>query len=173
MYSVDRTQNGRSFAIRTVRSCQLGALLFVLTASFHKSQPSTLTHAMPSPIELIPAPESIETSSSHDHNIFEKPQLSGPDYSGFPTVDIDFRYVDEKLRPTMCRNQSTDYRQYIWFRVNGSISNDRRINAIALAYTSDHAFRIATNPVRQKASNMGLAVHDHAIYFHDVCPSKT
>jgi len=67
IYSVEIVRNGRSFATRTVRSIQRGAVISVLTASFQKPEPSPLHHCMSSPIHLVPEPESIHSPSPREY----------------------------------------------------------------------------------------------------------
>ena len=74
VYSVEIVRDGRSFATRTVRSLQRGAVIFVLTASFQKPEPSPLHHSMPSPIHLVPAPEDMHapTPEEYAQTIYQK-----------------------------------------------------------------------------------------------------
>src|ERR1700737_9751 len=67
IYSVERVRDGRSFATRTVRSLQRGAVIFVLTSSFHKYKPSPLAHGMHSPVHLLPGPETIRTPTPDEY----------------------------------------------------------------------------------------------------------
>ena len=91
----------------------------------------------------------------------------------FAARPIDFRYVSDKEVKTSARTpQPTEYRQYSWFKANGSISDDPRMHAVALAYASDH--NLLSTAVRAHAgkwdfTDISVMVSlDHIIYFHDV-----
>lgn len=197
VYSIDLTRDGRSSATRIVRSLQGGALIFFLTASFQKLQHSNLAHGMPSPVDLVPAPETMHGKSSDQYpeTIYQdilksseslepvSPAVTWARDNGLKCVQsvseelaarpIDFRYVsNEQVGQTGRTVQPTEYRQYVWFKANGSISDDSRTNAMALAYASDHDLINTTIRAHEMASNMSeikvMVSLDHIMYFHDV-----
>lgn len=199
VYSVEIVRDGRSFATRTVRSLQRGAVIFVLTASFHKPEPSRLHHGMPSPVHLVPAPETLHAPSPDEYaqtiyqrivkqassskkvkvtKIVARAQENGEAFvkslsEEFAARPIDFRYVSSKdVKSASSVSQPTEYRQYLWFKAHGAISEDPRTHAIALAYASDHAL-LSTSVSAQNGSigfgDISVMVSlDHVIYFHEV-----
>jgi acyl-CoA thioesterase II len=197
---VEIVRNGRSFATRTVRSLQRGAVIFVLTASFQRHEPSPIAHGKPSAVNFDPPPESIHapTPDEYAQTIYQRivktsespkkkvsPIVARARENGeefvrslseeFAHRPIDFRYVSKKDVKTGARpSQPTEYRQYVWFKANGAISNDPRTHAIALAYASDHnllSTSIRAHDEKWDISDINVMVSlDHIIYFHDVYP---
>ena len=191
-------RNGRSFATRTVRSLQRGAVIFVLTASFQKLERSPITHGMPSPLHLVPSPESLHapTPDEYAQTIYQKIIKSEPKKitsivararengvefvkslsEEFAHRPIDFRYVSkEQVKESARSSNPTEYRQYVWFKANGDISGDPRTHAVALAYASDHNLLstvIRSHEDEWSLSDISVMVSlDHIIYFHDVYQS--
>lgn len=198
VYSVEIVRNGRSFATRTVRSLQRGAVIFVLTASFQRREPSPVEHGKPSAVNFVPPPEALHapTPDEYAQTIYQKivkasespkkkvsPFVARARENGeefvrslseeFAHRPIDFRYVSKKDVKTGARpDQPTEYRQYVWFKANGAISTDPRTHAIALAYASDHnllSTSIRAHNDKWDISDISVMVSlDHIIYFHDV-----
>jgi acyl-CoA thioesterase II len=197
---VEIVRDGRSFATRTVRSLQRGAVIFVLTASFQRREPSPIAHGKPSPVDLVPAPESMHapTPDEYAQTIYQRivktsesprkkvsPIVARARENGeefvrylsheFAHRPIDFRYVSKADVKTSVRpSQPTEYRQHVWFKANGVISSDPRTHAIALAYASDHnllSTSIRAHNDKWHISDISVMVSlDHIIYFHDVYP---
>ena len=197
VYSVEIVRDGRSFATRTVRSLQKGAVIFVLTASFQRHEASPLHHSMPSPVHLIPAPETLHAPTPDEYaktiyqRIVKADSNSNPERKILPIVararenaeefvkslseefasrPIDFRYVSKDQIPAD-RRGGDSYRQYVWFKANGAISEDPKVHAVALAYASDHHLLSTSLNWQSKwtLSDIGVMVSlDHIIYFHEV-----
>ena len=200
VYSVEIVRNGRSFATRTVRSLQRGAVIFVLSASFQRREPSPIMHTKPSPVHLVPTPESmhaptpeqyaqtiyqriVKASESHQPKtkvpkIVQRARENGEEFvrslsEEFASRPIDFRYVSpEQVKSEVSSAPGTKYRQYAWFKANGTISNDPKANAMALAYASDHNLlntSVRSHEPEWSVSDISVMVSlDHIIYFHDV-----
>jgi acyl-CoA thioesterase II len=203
VYSVESTRDGRSFCNRTVRASQRGSIAFVLTASFHRSYPSSLGHGITYPVDIVARPETITAQLSDDYakeiyqDILKASEPSKSDRSVPPAVawvrenglhwlkivsedlakrPIDFRYVpNDQLKRT---SSPAEYRQYIWFKANGPISNDKNTNAVGLVYASDHNLADTTilsheDRSNEDGSNLGdihtILSLDHVMYFHHVC----
>ena len=200
IYSVERVRDGRSFATRTVRSLQRGAVIFVLTASFHKYEPSPLAHGMPSPVHLLPGPETIRTPTPDEYAQYtlrrllaapKKPTLESKTRpivarafansegfvkdmrEEFASRPIDQRHIDKKsITPSARTGNLTEHRDYTWFKANGTVSDDPRAHACALAYASDH--QLLSTSVRAQGGkfdfkDIALMVSlDHVMYFHEV-----
>lgn len=191
-------RNGRSFATRIVRSLQRGAVIFVLTASFQRFETSSISHGMPSPVHLVPAPESMHapTADEYAQTVYQKiikstespktrfasfvarARENGEEFvrslsDEFAHRPIEFRYVSkEEVKESARSSQPTDYRHYVWFKANGAISDDPRAHAVALAYASDHnlsSTAIRSHNDQWSITDMSVMVSlDHIIYFHDV-----
>uniref|UniRef100_A0A8D3B4Z4 RRM domain-containing protein n=1 Tax=Scophthalmus maximus TaxID=52904 RepID=A0A8D3B4Z4_SCOMX len=59
LYQVDRTRDGNSFTVRSVRAIQHGQPILICQASFQKLQPSPLHHQCTMPV--VPPPEDLLT----------------------------------------------------------------------------------------------------------------
>jgi acyl-CoA thioesterase-2 len=197
---VEIVRDGRSFATRTVRSLQRGAVIFVLTASFQRREPSPIAHGKPSAVKFVPPPESLHapTPGEYAQTIYQKivkapespkkkvspfvarARENGEEFVRYLSEEfahrpIDFRYVTKKDMKTSARPaQPTEYRQWVWFKANGAISTDPRTHAVALAYASDHHLlgtSLRAHDDKWDISDMNVMVSlDHIIYFHDVYP---
>ena len=198
MYTVEILRNGRSFATRTVRALQHGAVIFVLTASFQLPEPSPFGHAAPSPVGRVPPPESLHDPTPEEYaqavyqqvvnasDRFEKGEKIPPIVARARENGEEFmRNLSEEFahRPIIFRHVSKDevakdpssleYRQYAWFKANGTISNVPQTHAIALAYASDHNLLRTSIHGHEgwSSSDFGVIVSlDHIVYFHDVQP---
>jgi len=198
IYSVEATHDGRSFAIRTVRSFQTGKVIVLLTASFHSTEAASVSHNMPSPIALVPAPEAIEAKHPEAdakaiyHEIIKTSEISETETRVNPTISwardnglqflqslskefrsrpIDFRYVSNGQMRSRSLGEPTDYRQYVWFRANGCIPDDRITNSIVLAYASDHDLINTALRAHEKTQESDINVMvslNHIVYFHQV-----
>jgi acyl-CoA thioesterase II len=188
VYTVEIVRNGRSFATRTVRALQRGAVIFVLTASsFH--------HARPSPVDRVPAPESLHAPTPEEYaQAVYQSIVKGSDRFAqskkVPPIIAQARENEDKFiknlseefaqRPILFRYvsgenvkaySSSEYRQYVWFKANGTISSDPQTHLVALAYASDH--NLLWTSIRShegwSSADFGVMVSlDHIIYFHDV-----
>ncbi|CAB1353153.1 unnamed protein product [Coregonus sp. 'balchen'] len=59
LYQVERTRDGRSFSVRSVKAIQHGQPILICQASFHSNQPSPLQHQFTMP--SVPPPEDLLT----------------------------------------------------------------------------------------------------------------
>jgi acyl-CoA thioesterase-2 len=163
VYQVDRLRDGGSFTTRRVTAIQHGHAIFSLECSFQIEEEG-LEHQMPMPLD-VPPPEKLrsqfELLEETGHEVpetvrkfwaRERPLEIKP-------VNIEHYTSREKLPP----------RQNVWVRVNGSVPDDRRLQAAILAYLSDMTLldtstfahgRIGFDPEIQMASL------DHAMWFH-------
>jgi acyl-CoA thioesterase II len=196
VYTVEIVRNGRSFATRTVRALQRDAIIFVLTASFQRPEPSPFCHTQPSPVDRVPAPECLHAPTPEEYaqavyrqivsasDRFPKSKKIPPIVARARENGEEFiRNLSEKFaqRPILFRRvlnedvvkspSPSDYRQYIWFKANGTISRDPQAHLVALAYASDH--NLLWTSIRShkgwSTADFGVIVSlDHIIYFHDV-----
>lgn len=88
----------------------------------------------------------------------------------FAEHPIHFLYVSpDQVKRRTNTGDPTEYRQYIWIKANGPISHDKRANAIALAYASDHDLINTIVRAHADSSHIDIMVSlDHTIFFHDV-----
>jgi acyl-CoA thioesterase II len=164
-----------------------------------------MQHSMPSPIHLVPPPEKLHAPSPDEYaqTVYQKivkdvksdtsaikkkvtpivarAQENGEEFlrslsEEFASRPIDFRYVlTEDVVSSARTEQPTEYRQYLWFKAHGDISNDPRTHAIALAYASDNS--LLSTVVRAQGGKWSfndisvMVSLDHSIYFHDVLSS--
>jgi acyl-CoA thioesterase II len=198
IYSVEIVRNGRSFATRTVRAIQRGAVIYALTASFHKFEKSPLYQGKESPINLVPPPEKIwipsaeeyaellykralKASESNEKNrkseFAVKVKENGEQFrqdmiKQYLARPIDYRDVpDGQVKGPA--GSKTDYKRYVWLKASGSLSEDPNAHAVAMAYASDHSL-VQTAIRAQDEFNLSqvavIVSLDHSVYFHEVCP---
>lgn len=166
VYEVDRIRDGSSFNTRRVVAIQHGKAIFSLSASFQKDEPG-LSHQIAMPD--VPMPESLIGEA----DLKEKFLKNAPDNVKrywererpieMRPVSLTHYISPEKLEPV----------QNIWVRANGAVPDDRRIQAVVLAYLSDmtlldtslfaHGLSVFSNKIQ-------AASLDHAMWFHRACP---
>lgn len=143
-YEVDRIRNGRSFTTRRVVARQSGGAIFNLSCSFQRFEEGVETQTASFPADA-PSPDTL------DHY---------REGSGIDRIDV-------KLGPEQPRSLA-------WYRFPGSLPDDPRVHACALAYLSD------TNPMDAVATahpngmpdpdtwdqTYMTASLDHAMWFH-------
>lgn len=157
-------------------------------------------HSMPSPLDLVPAPETIHVPTPDEYAqtiykrivsasetsppgrkippIVARARQNGEEFvrslsEEFASRPIEFRYVSrEQVKANQSPAHPTEYRQYAWFKVNGTISPDPRTHVVALAYASDHnllSTSIRSHEDQWTFDDVSVMVSlDHIIYFHDV-----
>jgi len=162
VYDVEVLRDGGSFSTRRVIAIQKGKPIFNMAASFHNLDDNSLQHQMGMP--NVPAPEELKTTEQLLENVKkDNPFLYKTMFSPKP---IEFRpveiidYLEKKDWPPV-RN--------IWFKVKGSIPDDKRLHQVILAYISDyHLMSTAALPNRSKMSPIShfMASLDHAMWFH-------
>ncbi|MEM9108016.1 MAG: acyl-CoA thioesterase II, partial [Pseudomonadota bacterium] len=166
IYEVDRIRDGSSFNTRRVVAIQHGKAIFSLSASFQKDEPG-LSHQINMPD--VPMPETLIGEA----DLKEKYLKNAPD---------NVRRYWERERPIEMRPVSLTHYispeklepvQNIWVRANGTVPDDRRIQAVVLAYLSDmtlldtslfaHGLSVFSNKIQ-------AASLDHSMWFHRDCP---
>ena len=163
IYSVERVRDGGSFTTRRVTATQRGRAMFVMDASFHKSEPG-LDHQIPMP--QVPPPE--ELASEND--------LRARMLAELPAA---MRTYWEKDRPIELRpvdltryfaREPRDPVQYIWMRATGRLpDNDPPLHQCVLAYASDFSLLDTALIAHGKLmfdKDVQLASLDHALWFH-------
>ena len=153
IYDVENVRDGGSFTTRRVAARQHGAIIFYMTASFQK----------------------VEDGFDHQD---EMPDVPGPDEST-PLPDVIRSFNPEAADWWIKEWSAIDARlvttgddaatQRLWFRIVGTLPDDRRFRNAALTYFSDLTLlgptllphgRVVSSPDVQVASL------DHTIWFH-------
>ena len=149
-YQVERARDGRSFTTRTVRADQEGEEIFVLTASFHRSEDGYR-------YQLPIAPDAGDPSA-------------WPAVSGFRRLR-SMRHIDvRELGPTPRQADGT-YRstRRVWLRATGEIPDDPAVHACVITFMSDMGVVMAARVPRADGGSwertMGASL-DHAVWFH-------
>ena len=162
IYGVDRVRDGGSFTTRRVTATQHGRAMFVMSVSFHKSEPG-LDHqeAMPEVAqpEALPSerdlkgrmiaelPEAIRTYWEQERPIEMRP------------VDVSRYFAREKRKPEQC----------IWMRATGALPDDFPLHQCVLAYASDFSLLDTALIAHGKLmfdKDIQLASLDHSLWFH-------
>ena len=166
IYEVDRIRDGSSFNTRRVVAIQHGKAIFSLAASFQRDEPG-LSHQIAMPD--VPMPEALIGEA----DLKEKFLKNAPD---------NVRRYWERERPIEMRPVSLTHYispeklepvQNIWVRANGAVPDDRRIQAVVLAYLSDMTLldtSLFAHGLSVFSSKIQAASLDHAMWFHRDCP---
>jgi acyl-CoA thioesterase II len=107
---------------------------------------------MPSPVNIVPSPETLtdilsdESAKEIFQDILNNPlaRENGLLFVSslseeLATRPIDYRYVpSEQVKQKSDSTHPAEYRQYVWFKVNGPVSQDKRIVILYIIYASDH-----------------------------------
>ncbi|XP_034440303.1 acyl-coenzyme A thioesterase 8 [Hippoglossus hippoglossus] len=167
LYQVDRTRDGRSFTVRSVRAIQHGQPILVCQASFHKLQPSPVQHQFTMPV--VPPPEDLLTVEELIHLHLNKPDLSEKLRQGLNKllaneIPIEIKPVQPlpSYRPAAC-----EPKKLFWVRAQGYIGEgNMKLHCCVAAYVSDFAFLgTALLPYPSYRAQF-VASLDHAMWFH-------
>ena len=162
IYGVDRVRDGRSFTTRRVTATQHGRAMFVMSVSFHKSEPG-LDHqtAMPE----VPAPEDLPSEQDLKAKMLaELPETMRKYWESerpieLRPVDVSRYFAREKRDPE----------QRIWMRANGQLPDDLALHQCVLAYASDFSLLDTALIAHGKLmfdKDIQLASLDHALWLH-------
>ncbi len=144
---VVRLRDGGSFSSRRVVVVQDGEAIFSMDASFQADEPGRL-HQIDNPRpDLQPPPEDKIPAY-----LFE---------SAFISWRHDFRRLQSQ--------QPQPPEQFVWFKSNGPVPDDPRLQVCLLVYESDNTL-IGTSRLPHRGSfdreRMQVASLDHAMWFH-------
>ncbi len=162
IFEVENLRDGGSFSTRRVKAIQHGKVIFVMVASFHRSEEG-LDHgaAMPD----VPPPNELKSG----HELFtgefaDLPQSMQRFWKRFHSIDfrpVDIsRYVDRRLREPA---------QHIWFKAADLLPDNPEVHVGLLAYASDFALLETALVAHGKLlsdPDVRLASLDHALWFH-------
>ena len=162
VYEVENLRDGGSFSTRRVKAIQHGKVIFVMVASFHRSEEG-LAHGAVMPD--VPPPSQLKSG----HELFtgefaDLPQSMQRFWKRFHSIDlrpVDIsRYIDRKRRKPA---------QHIWFKAADALPDNPEVHFGMLAYASDFALLETALVAHGKLlsdPDVRLASLDHALWFH-------
>ena len=156
--AVDRVRDGRSFAARSVRIEQGGALLATGLASFARPGEG-FDHQVAMPD--VPSPDAIEDQ--------QETRWRNADARSRPrSIYASETMLDMRPHP-MPPGLAGEQRRCLWFRARSPLANDPSLHRAAIGFASD-AGLVAIGLVAHNASGderrIDAASLDHAIWFH-------
>jgi len=162
IYSVDRSRDGRSFTTRRVLASQRGEVIFIMSASFHKTEPG-LSHQIAMP-EVPPPSECLTRQQVAERFRDDLPaemlqRLSRP-------FAIDLRPIepDNILNP----HKGQPHRSF-WMKLDATLPADYSRHSHMLAYASDMTL-LETSLIPHGLSmfnpQLQMASLDHSMWFH-------
>ncbi|CAL1608768.1 unnamed protein product [Knipowitschia caucasica] len=167
LYQVDRTRDGRSFSVRSVKAIQHGKPILICQASFHILQPSPIEHQFTMPV--VPPPEDLRTIEELIQIYLNKPDLAENLKLGLNKllaneVPIEIKPVSP---PTFNRAFATEPKMVFWVRARGFIGEgNMKLHTCVAAYVSDYSFlRTALLPYPNQRVMFSASL-DHAMWFH-------
>ena len=162
LFEVDRIRDGGSFTTRAVRAIQNGQAIFFLTASFQLEQ-TGFDHQVEMP-EVLPPEELVsyegmarQFGDQLPENVRRLLSIERP--LEFRPVEFLNPFAHEKYAPV--RN--------VWLRTKGEMPDDRQIQSLVLAYTSDYNLLTTALLPHGRATDyrkIQMASLDHAMWFH-------
>uniref|UniRef100_A0A8C8LPJ0 Acyl-coenzyme A thioesterase 8 n=1 Tax=Oncorhynchus tshawytscha TaxID=74940 RepID=A0A8C8LPJ0_ONCTS len=168
LYQVERTRDGRSFSVRSVKAIQYGQPILICQASFHSNQPSPLQHQFTMP--SVPPPEDLLTGEELIQLYLSKPDLAEKAKQGLnkllaDEVPIEIKPVNP---PDFYRCVAMEPKKLYWVRAKGHIGKgDMKLHCCVAAYVSDYSFLdTALLPYPGQRATF-LASLDHAMWFHN------
>ncbi|XP_043977543.1 acyl-coenzyme A thioesterase 8 [Gambusia affinis] len=167
LYQVDRTRDGRSFTVRSVKAIQHGQPILICQASFQLLQPSPLQHQFPMPV--VPQPEDLPTVEEIIQRYLSKPDLTESAKQGLnkllaTEVPIEVKPVSPAQ---FYRHVSGEPRRLFWARARGHIGEgDMKLHCCVAAYVSDFALLGTVLLPYPKYKARFTASLDHAMWFH-------
>ena len=149
LYEVDRSRDGGSFSVRRVVAVQHGAQIFVLAASFQKSE-AGFEHQAEMP--AVPSPEALADAEPAPHRLWQ----AGP---------FQFRAVNPRSLGDRPARAPLDH---VWFRVLPPLEAGPDLHRALLAFASDMSLLDTSLLPHGKGilSNLQVASLDHAMWFH-------
>lgn len=167
LYQVDRTRDGRSFCVRSVKAIQHGKPILIFQASFQMHQPSPLQHQFTMPV--VPPPEDLLTVEELIQRYLSHPDLAEKARQGLnkllaSEVPIEIKPVNP---PNFYRRVTMEPKKLFWVRARGYIGEgDMKLHCCVAAYVSDYSFLdTAILPYPTYRSQFSASL-DHAMWFH-------
>ncbi|XP_008291715.1 acyl-coenzyme A thioesterase 8 [Stegastes partitus] len=167
LYQVDRTRDGRSFTVRSVKAIQHGQPILICQASFQKLQLSPLQHQFTMP--SVPPPEDLLTVEELIHLHLSKPDLAENAKKGLNKLLANEVPIEIKpINPSsFYRMTPSEPRRLFWGRARGYIGEgNMKLHCCVAAYVSDFALLgTAMLPYPEYRAQF-VASLDHAMWFH-------
>ncbi|XP_026204482.1 acyl-coenzyme A thioesterase 8 isoform X1 [Anabas testudineus] len=167
LYQVDRTRDGRSFTVRSVKAIQHGQPILICQASFQTVQPSPLQHQFTMPV--VPQPEDLLTVEELIRLYLSKPDLAEKSRQGLnkllaSDVPIEIKPIQP---PHFYRVVKAEPKTLFWVRARGYIGEgNMKLHCCVAAYVSDYAFLgTALLPYPNYRVQFSASL-DHAMWFH-------
>ncbi|KAM6927355.1 acyl-coenzyme A thioesterase 8 [Xenentodon cancila] len=167
LYQVDRTRDGRSFTVRSVKAVQHGEPILICQASFQELQPSPLQYQCTMPV--VPPPEDLHTVEELIHRYLSEPDLTEKAKEGLNKLLAN--EVPIEIKPVnpmhFYRLAPGEPRRLFWGRARGYIGEgNMKLHCCVAAYVSDFALLgTVLLPYAQYKAKF-LASLDHAMWFH-------
>lgn len=167
LYQVDRTRDGRSFSVRSVKAVQHGVPILICQASFHRSQESPLQHQFTMP--TVPFPEELLTRDELIYKYLKDPSLVEKHRLGLnkilaQDIPIEIKPINP---PDMFHRLPQEPRQLFWVRAKGLIGpGDMRLHCCVAAYISDYSFLGTALLPHLQLQMKFMASLDHSLWFH-------
>jgi acyl-CoA thioesterase-2 len=160
-YAVENIRDGHSFSVRRSVAYQHDRPIFIMAASFHRTEDG-LDHHAPAPVD-VPPPDDLPRMAQRLARYPERLAF----WSRIPRP-IDVRYVGEPgwVRPGA---RPVDTQQRVWMRIDGKLPDDPLLHACALTYASDLTLLDSVLSVHGEVWGPGGVVGaslDHALWFH-------
>ncbi|XP_056130517.1 acyl-coenzyme A thioesterase 8 [Lampris incognitus] len=167
LYQVDRTRDGRSFSVRSVKAIQHGQPILICQASFHMQQPSPIQHQFTMPV--VPPPEDLLTVEELIRLYLSKPDIAETARQGLTKlkageVPIEIKPVNP---PDQYRHVAMEPNRLLWVRARGHIGEGNiKLHCCVAAYVSDYLFlETALLPYPTYKAQFSASL-DHAMWFH-------
>jgi acyl-CoA thioesterase-2 len=163
-YRVDCSRDGGSFTVRRVAALQREKQIFILAASFQKTE-SGFEHQSPMPV--VPDPEALEDLQQ---SLLRDPNLRS-DIREWVTRERPFESRSVLQQGPFANSADRPPRpgiDYIWLKTRGLVPNDGDIHRALLAYISDMTLLDTSLLPHGKSifSDVQVASLDHAMWFH-------
>uniref|UniRef100_A0A1A8I434 Acyl-coenzyme A thioesterase 8 n=1 Tax=Nothobranchius kuhntae TaxID=321403 RepID=A0A1A8I434_NOTKU len=167
LYQVDRTRDGRSFTVRSVKAIQHGQPILICQASFQVLQTSPLQHQFTMPV--VPQPEDLLTAEELIQRYLSKPDLTENAREGLNKLLANEVPVEIKpVRPAhFHRLAPAEPKRLFWARARGYIGEGTmKLHCCVAAYISDFALLGTVLLPYSEYKAYFTASLDHAMWFH-------
>ncbi|MES2538208.1 MAG: acyl-CoA thioesterase II [Pseudomonadota bacterium] len=156
-YAVERVRDGGTFSTRQISAYQEGSKIFVMLASFQRSE-AGLTHQKPMPPSVDPESMPCSVAAWRQHCIATN--------QPFHKVPVDLRLnSDDSL---IC-SPSREPEKQMWMRSPLALPDSPLVHLCLFAYLSDYGLvttSLQPHGLRVTDPRMQIASLDHSIWFH-------
>ncbi|KAM9758748.1 acyl-coenzyme A thioesterase 8 isoform 2-T2 [Menidia menidia] len=167
VYQVERTRDGQSFMVRSVKALQHGHPIMTFQASFHVPQTSPIQHQFSMP--AVPKPEELLSVEELIQDYLGKPDLKESAKERLKKMIAS--EIPIELKPI---NPSHFYKQkpeepktMFWGRARGHIGEgNMKLHCCVAAYMSDFSLIGTVLLPYPKYKTTLIASLDHAMWFH-------